>query len=67
MLEFQSTHPAWGATLKQRCALLFVLVSIHAPRVGCDYQGKMDAPATQVSIHAPRVGCDRGRLPFQAW
>ena len=33
-------------------------VSIHAPRVRCDGDGKTDTPAMQVSIHAPRVRCD---------
>ena len=35
--RFQSTHPVWGAT-KCRARLFFVpSISIHAPRVGCDY------------------------------
>ena len=56
--RFQFTHPVWGATVvlhgeKQREA-----VSIHAPRVGCDYGIYKLATAESVSIHAPRVGCD---------
>ncbi len=34
------------------------MISIHAPREGCDAEGD-DAPAPpQISIHAPREGCD---------
>ena len=35
--EFQSTHPGWGATLRAfRKPTSWGLISIHAPRVGCD-------------------------------
>ena len=34
--EFQSTHPAWGATGRRQAALKRLSISIHAPRVGCD-------------------------------
>ena len=33
---FQFTHPVWGATLSITIAISTMLVSIHAPRVGCD-------------------------------
>ena len=33
-------------------------VSIHAPRVGCDWDFATLLNASLVSIHAPRVGCD---------
>ncbi len=34
--QFQSTHPVWGATVHE-CALApGWVISIHAPRVGCD-------------------------------
>jgi len=33
---FQSTRPARGATLTIRLSILFILVSIHAPRAGRD-------------------------------
>ena len=34
-------------------------VSIHAPREGCDPQGrKIPYQGYRVSIHAPREGCD---------
>ena len=36
-----------------------IIVSIHAPRVGCDLQMVQTiVGAMLVSIHAPRVGCD---------
>ena len=34
------------------------IVSIHAPRVGCDYLYLVNTLHLLVSIHAPRVGCD---------
>ena len=33
---FQSTHPVWGATGYAHVAETYGLISIHAPRVGCD-------------------------------
>ena len=33
---FQSTHPARGATALSAAVLLHPLISIHAPREGCD-------------------------------
>ena len=33
---FQSTHPSWGATLLHSLSLLPIVISIHAPIVGCD-------------------------------
>ena len=35
-LRFQSTLPAWGATLAARAIFSAVLISIHAPRMGSD-------------------------------
>ena len=35
-VEFQSTHPERGATCLQNVGGLPILVSIHAPRAGCD-------------------------------
>ena len=34
---FQSTHPVWGATRWHRYLAYPRAISIHAPRVGCDY------------------------------
>ena len=37
------------------------LISIHAPRVGCDGENaRFYAEGGGISIHAPRVGCDAG-------
>ena len=33
---FQFTHPVWGATQMVQTIVSGMLVSIHAPRVGCD-------------------------------
>ena len=34
-------------------------ISIHAPRVGCDFSSfPPPRPGSLISIHAPRVGCD---------
>ena len=35
--EFQSTHPGWGATRISARDGLQQAISIHAPRVGCDF------------------------------
>ncbi len=37
-LQFQSTHPVWGATFNWYFCLAcrWRLISIHAPRMGCD-------------------------------
>ena len=56
---FQSTHPVWGATSKCLTRAFFVIISIHAPRVGCDIRGFSCYNQSIISIHAPRVGCDR--------
>ena len=34
------------------------VVSIHAPRAGCDLTRHGGSPRRTVSIHAPRAGCD---------
>ena len=34
--KFQSTHPVWGATLAKMRLVDFLIISIHAPRMGCD-------------------------------
>ena len=36
LLKFQFTHPGRGATFSKETNLSFALVSIHAPREGCD-------------------------------
>ena len=56
---FQSTHPVRGATrpscAKTACACL---ISIHAPRAGCDRLVPFIRGERAISIHAPRAGCD---------
>ena len=37
-MRFQFTHPVWGATFGVSYFALLNVVSIHAPRVGCDYR-----------------------------
>ena len=37
-----------------------VLISIHAPREGCDLDLALERTGVDISIHAPREGCDRG-------
>ena len=49
----------WGATVCILLHLAGLLISIHAPRVGCDkYLTKSIQVPKGISIHAPRVGCD---------
>ena len=38
VVAFQSTHPVWGATVSTSRDVSSGNVSIHAPRVGCDFQ-----------------------------
>ena len=55
---FQSTPPVWGATRGVEVFRHMDGISIHAPRVGCDWRYSGGFSAFQISIHAPRVGCD---------
>ena len=63
--KFQSTHPGWGATFCWHRGNSCGEVSIHAPRVGCDWILIILPMSTLVSIHAPRVGCDLIPLQIQ--
>ena len=63
--EFQSTLPAWGATLEFLLCIFLVNISIHAPRVGSDSDVEHCNQHFAISIHAPRVGSD-ARLPVSA-
>ena len=40
--EFQSTHPSWGATVKEVIEANAQFISIHAPIVGCDMVKKKE-------------------------
>ena len=61
--EFQSTHPVRGATLSRYAAATGDLISIHAPREGCDRDNHRHDRSRVISIHAPREGCDACRGP----
>ena len=37
---FQSTHPVWGATRVAVIGIILIIISIHAPRMGCDIHAK---------------------------
>ena len=41
-----------------------MIISIHAPRVGCDLVLLKGVYATKISIHAPRVGCDYAKVYY---
>ena len=58
--RFQSTHPARGATQLIGIGLHRLLISIHAPREGCDFHLYVlcAGGSEGISIHAPREGCD---------
>ncbi len=53
--RFQSTHPVWGATQNPRFACSNPQISIHAPRVGCDY--RRFAHGCRDSNFNPRTPC----------
>ena len=57
-IEFQSTLPAWGATLEALMPPVLQVISIHAPRVGSDLFIAAIKVYFSISIHAPRVGSD---------
>ena len=38
----------------------YVIISIHAPREGCDERISRMLEDSLISIHAPREGCDPG-------
>ena len=61
---FQSTHPVRGATNLPKTCNAWFLISIHAPREGCDVIVGADFQTSfEISIHAPREGCDLGSSP----
>ena len=58
-LLFQFTHPGRGATQLNLSQIDSLIVSIHAPREGCDGErSQIRISPPRVSIHAPREGCD---------
>jgi hypothetical protein len=52
---FQSTLPVWGATRLSGYNLFFILISIHAPRVGSD--SPPNAGNTGAKYFNPRSPC----------
>ena len=63
--QFQFTHPGRGATRISKRSHPFNIVSIHAPREGCDATAQPKAMEEPVSIHAPREGCDFRRITLR--
>ena len=58
-VQFQSTHPVRGATSAHSFQFCFSVISIHAPRAGCDSTTGCNLSHSAISIHAPRAGCDQ--------
>lgn len=54
--QFQSTLPAWGATVPFLLMHLLKMISIHAPRGGSDEMDPGLVSGIYISIHAPRGG-----------
>ena len=52
---FQSTHPVWGATPCKGDAITDAIISIHAPRVGCDLSFRF--PLFLYYYFNPRTPC----------
>ena len=62
---FQSTHLVWGATAVTLPDQEKDLISIHAPRVRCDFYNCQCYFCTSfISIHAPRVRCDSKNIDY---
>ena len=56
---FQSTQPEWAATQNAGLLRVYITISIHAARMGCDVKGKTAlGQFGLISIHAARMGCD---------
>ena len=55
---FQSTLPGWGATANSAYTRAYAQISIHAPRMGSDFQHSPKIRLLIISIHAPRMGSD---------
>ena len=72
MDKFQFTHPVRGATDLIGKLVGGVIVSIHAPRAGCDLHASARPQKSRRFNSRPRVGCDTaayisfvGQLLFQ--
>ena len=53
--KFQSTHPVRGATVSRRKLISWLMISIHAPRAGCDWQAPYGTKARR--YFNPRTPC----------
>ena len=65
--RFQSTRPVWGATDGSGGGCWEQRISIHAPRVGRDYDELLELYGDIISIHAPRVGRDHYLIKCALW
>ncbi len=72
-VKFQSTHPARGATPTLSLTFLLTLISIHAPREGCDssLHGGFSKllyfnPRTPRGVRPPQIPRLRDCVPFQS-
>ena len=64
--QFQSTHPARGATrISTHCCVTCTFQSTHPARGATSSPSSVDR-WNEISIHAPREGCD-GRCWTMAW
>ena len=45
--KFQSTLPGWGATFIYCANIVYIKISIHAPRMGSDMRALLDSPSTK--------------------
>ena len=61
-LLFQSTHLVWGATFHRPSHIQNSHISIHAPRVRCDWR-KSDFSLLQFHFN-PRTSCEVRRLTW---
>ena len=58
-MEFQSTHPARGATMQADGFQTEPPFQSTHPARGATRPVLQDAPPLSISIHAPRKGCDQ--------
>ena len=66
-LPFQSTHPARGATLQSVLETSLLLISIHAPREGCDRGGasRWSASGANFNPRTPRGVRPSASVPLE--
>ena len=65
-LRFQSTLPARGATITSGDDGDVMIISIHTPREGSDFDDFKTVRSEIISIHTPREGSDIVSLCFGA-